>query len=165
MKQSLSLSLSQQLTLTPQLKQSLKLLQLSAIDLEQEVQAELEANPLLERIEVEVEDNFSEIPPEHTPQRDNNIPQPITEASEPEAELERTDNLAPEQGLDNNWQENFSHLSSAETSGNALSSEFDLNQLAHTPETLVEHLLWQLRMTALSEQDQYIGSRRHPSCE
>ena len=157
MKQSLSLSLSQQLTLTPQLKQSLKLLQLSAIDLEQEVQAELEANPLLERIEVEVEDNFSEIPPEHTPQRDNNIPQPITEASEPEAELERTDNLAPEQGLDNNWQENFSHLSSAETSGNALSSEFDLNQLAHTSETLVEHLLWQLRMTALSEQDQYIG--------
>jgi len=155
MKQSLSLSLSQQLTLTPQLKQSLKLLQLSAFDLEREVQAELEANPLLER--VDVEDHFSEQTPEHTPLRDNNIPQPITEASEPDAELARTDNLAPEQDLDSNWQEHFAHVGNAELSSNALSSEFDLNQLAHTSETLVEHLLWQLQMTALSEQDQFIG--------
>ncbi|MCG9090035.1 hypothetical protein LH444_13680, partial [Laribacter hongkongensis] len=38
MKQSLQLKLSQQLTLTPQLQQSIKLLQLSTLDLQQEVE-------------------------------------------------------------------------------------------------------------------------------
>jgi len=51
MKQSLNLKLSQSLTLTPQLKQSLRLLQLSSFDLEHEIQQTLESNPLLERIE------------------------------------------------------------------------------------------------------------------
>ena len=51
MKQSLQLKLSQQLTLTPQLQQSIKLLQLSTLDLQQEVEQFLADNPLLERVE------------------------------------------------------------------------------------------------------------------
>jgi len=54
MKQSLQLKLSQQLTLTPQLKQSLRLLQLPSLELEHEIQQTLDSNPLLERVEREI---------------------------------------------------------------------------------------------------------------
>jgi DNA-directed RNA polymerase specialized sigma54-like protein len=49
MKQTLQLKLSQQLTLTPQLQQSIRLLQLSTLELNQELEKFLMENPLLER--------------------------------------------------------------------------------------------------------------------
>ena len=51
MKHSLQLKLSQHLTLTPQLQQSIKLLQLSTVELNQELERYLLENPLLERID------------------------------------------------------------------------------------------------------------------
>ena len=54
MKQSLSLKLGQQLKMTPQLQQAIRLLQLSALELEQEIRDNLDANPLLE-----IEDEFN----------------------------------------------------------------------------------------------------------
>src|SRR5512139_28274 len=48
MKQSLSLKLGQQLTMTPQLQQAIRLLQLSTLDLKQEIQQALESNIMLE---------------------------------------------------------------------------------------------------------------------
>src|SRR6188472_859088 len=55
MKQTLQLKLSQHLTLTPQLQQSIRLLQLSTIELNAEVERMLQENPLLERAESEDE--------------------------------------------------------------------------------------------------------------
>ena len=52
MKQSLQLKLSQHLTLTPQLQLSIKLLQLSTVDLNQELERYLLENPLLERVDL-----------------------------------------------------------------------------------------------------------------
>ncbi len=49
MKHSLQLRLSQHLTLTPQLQQSIRLLQLSTLELNQELERVLQENPLLER--------------------------------------------------------------------------------------------------------------------
>jgi RNA polymerase sigma-54 factor len=51
MKASLQLRLSQQLTLTPQLQQSIRLLQLSTQDMQQEVARLIDENPLLELAE------------------------------------------------------------------------------------------------------------------
>ena len=51
MKHSLQLKLSQHLTLTPQLQQSIRLLQLSTLELNQEIERFLQDNPLLEREE------------------------------------------------------------------------------------------------------------------
>ena len=48
MKVSLQLKLGQQLTMTPQLQQAIRLLQLSTLDLQQEIQEALESNPMLE---------------------------------------------------------------------------------------------------------------------
>ena len=48
MRPTLQLRIGQQLTMTPQLQQAIKLLQLSTLDLQQEIQEALESNPLLE---------------------------------------------------------------------------------------------------------------------
>ncbi|MDO4223493.1 MAG: RNA polymerase factor sigma-54 [Acinetobacter sp.] len=53
MKFGLALTLSHQLTLTPQLQQAIRLLQLSNVELEAEIQAQIEQNPLLECIDDE----------------------------------------------------------------------------------------------------------------
>ena len=56
MKQSLQLRIGQSLTMTPQLQQAIKLLQLSSLELQAEIQETLDTNPLLEQ-----EDNLGEI--------------------------------------------------------------------------------------------------------
>ena len=55
MKQALQLKLGQQLTLTPQLQQAIKLLQLSTLDLQQAITETLESNPLLDEEEISSE--------------------------------------------------------------------------------------------------------------
>ena len=49
MKQSLQLRIGQSLTMTPQLQQAIKLLQLSSLELQTEIQQTLDENPLLEQ--------------------------------------------------------------------------------------------------------------------
>ncbi|HUV98784.1 MAG TPA: RNA polymerase factor sigma-54 [Gallionella sp.] len=58
MKPALQLRLSQQLTLTPQLQQAIRLLQLSTLDMHQEVARLLEENPMLEAAEESGQSNF-----------------------------------------------------------------------------------------------------------
>ena len=48
MKISLNVQMGQHLTMTPQLQQAIRLLQLSTIELQQEIQNALDSNPLLE---------------------------------------------------------------------------------------------------------------------
>jgi len=96
MKQVLQLKLSPQLTLTPQLKQSLKLLQLPSLELEQEIQVALDSNPLLERVESTEIDESKRSEPlavSKIATEINNIPQPIAEAADPSIEIERNDHL------------------------------------------------------------------------
>lgn len=57
-----SLKMSQQLVMTPQLQQAIKLLQLSRLELQQAVREELEVNPILEEV---TEDSPEEAPPQH----------------------------------------------------------------------------------------------------
>ena len=65
MKPSLVLKMGQQLTMTPQLQQAIRLLQLSSLDLQQEVQEALEANPMLEMAD-DGDDDYS-------PSQDNGV--------------------------------------------------------------------------------------------
>ena len=63
MKNSLHLNLSQKLTITPQLQQAIRLLQLSTLELNQEINLALESNPMLE-----LEESLaasSELKPDH----------------------------------------------------------------------------------------------------
>jgi len=59
MRPTLQLRIGQQLTMTPQLQQAIKLLQLSTLELQQEIQEVLESNPLLEVNEEQTVDSNS----------------------------------------------------------------------------------------------------------
>ena len=69
LKPSLSLKLGQQLRMTPQLQQAIKLLQLSTLDLQQEIQDALDSNLMLEEY-----DEQNEPSPEETEFSDDGIP-------------------------------------------------------------------------------------------
>lgn len=156
MKQTLNLKLSQQLTLTPQLKQSLKLLQLPSLDLELEIQQTLDSNPLLERVDNDAM-SADQIPTiEHA--KDNGVPQAVGESADPGFEIEQTDHLAAEQDLSVNWQESFeSHRVNTTSSTSQRGGDTEFTQFAVKQETLFEHLDWQIRMTSLSQQDKLIA--------
>ena len=51
MKQALQLRIGQQLTMTPQMQQAIRLLQMSAVELKAEIQTALESNVMLEAVE------------------------------------------------------------------------------------------------------------------
>jgi RNA polymerase sigma-54 factor len=94
MKHSLQLKLGQHLTLTPQLQQSIRLLQLSTLELNQELEQMLQDNPLLER-EDEDEAGFATADaPVHTAEAEaqsTETPQPETAESEPATSLDDAD--------------------------------------------------------------------------
>jgi RNA polymerase sigma-54 factor len=140
MKQTLQLKLSQHLTLTPQLQQSIRLLQLSTMELNQELEKFLADNPLLER-----EDS-----PADTPiARMNGEPATVqTTTEEPRTEPAQAESAPSE--LD--W------LADAAPSGGSRddSEEGDFPQIAADSPTLREHLLSQLSLTNLEQRDRNI---------
>ncbi len=83
MKQTLQLKLSQHLTLTPQLQQSIRLLQLSTVELNAEVERMLQENPLLEKA-----DGEDELRPSQAELA--GIPQTMTESTAPREEEHAT---------------------------------------------------------------------------
>src|SRR5690606_27757717 len=141
MKQSLQLKFSQHLALTPQLQQSIRLLQLSTQELNQELEALLQANPLLER--VEKNDDGSEVaaPESFVP----NAPQETSAPAPEEKPLQEDfgDDHFDRGG--NRWEEN----SSGDDDG-------DYNFQEAAAPTLREYLLEQLSLMPLSERDQRI---------
>ena len=133
MKQALQLKISQHLTLTPQLQQSIKLLQMSTLDLQTEVERILLENPMLER---------GDEPPETA--------QPEKPADQPATDVEQADSSAPENGL-----ESLHDWGNGSQGGN-YDDDFDpVNNVPINP-TLREHLLAQLGEVALTSRDQAI---------
>ncbi len=93
MKQTLQLRLSQHLALTPQLQQSIRLLQLSSLELNQEIEQALRENPLLERVEPGEAAMFAGGSDALTRARGEEAPQTPAEeySAEPDWEQERPD--------------------------------------------------------------------------
>src|SRR5258706_15316132 len=91
MKHSLQLRLSQHLTLTPQLQQSIRLLQLSTLELSQELERVLQENPLLERDDG-IREQAVVPPPGTTPATPDSPPAADTAATEgPAADADSAD--------------------------------------------------------------------------
>ncbi len=154
MKQSIQLRLGQQLTMTPQLQQAIRLLQLSTLELQTEIQNTLESNPMLEQGE-EAEAPESR---EHGEMIDRSRE---TGAMEAEATLagERTDTIPDELPVDSNWDDVFD---TGATSYSASGTEGDWRDNYETITVsrgdLHDHLYWQLDMTNLSETDRIIAT-------
>ena len=97
MKQSLQLKLGQQLTMTPQLQQAIRLLQLSTLDLQQEIQEALESNPMLE-----VEESFD------SPSTTNDYEGSELDKADYTRQLEIAAEAGTDHGTDFTASENFS---------------------------------------------------------
>jgi RNA polymerase sigma-54 factor len=148
MKHSLQLKLSQHLTLTPQLQQSIRLLQLSTLELNQEIERFLQDNPLLEREEGPEEERtagqLTRIPHQRVhlvyDQHDN-----VDLREKEEAPVD-----APEPDVE--WREE----GGGSYSGHDEGEDSEYPQLAAESHSLREHLLWQVNLMQGEERDKRI---------
>ncbi len=140
-KQGLNIKLGQSLSMTPQLQQAIRLLQLSSTELQQEIQEILETNPLLEKIE---NNNTSE------PTKDEIIPNT--------SENKEATDIPQEMKIDADWDDIYDP--EWKTSNKTLdsSSSANLIEVMHSESYgLHQHLLWQVEMSNLSFQDKEIA--------
>jgi RNA polymerase sigma-54 factor len=129
MKASLQLRVGTQLTMTPQLQQAIALLQLSTLDLRQEIQQALETNPMLE-----LDDDFGE------------------QAVGDSAEDDWASEIPSELSMDSDWSDTYpDHGSSA---GSGEGPDFERQA---SGQSLVGHLSWQLAMTDLEPRQYQIA--------
>jgi len=130
MKQSLNINLSQGLKLTPQLKQSIRILQLSSVELSSEVQEMLDTNPLLEEEAQKVDDTRFE-------------------------QEEKAKDIADADPQENDWQESFEVRQTLTKS--SVGEAPDVYATSSSIQSIEQELLWQLQMLPLSEKDQQIA--------
>jgi len=136
---SLSIRQSQQLVLTPQLTQAIKLLQLSNLELEAYIAEEISKNPLLEARSDE---------PEEQPAGDfmSDEESPDEAPDDPGADDLITGAAADDRPLDVDWTSEAletDSFSDVVTSGGA-EEAFDFDRLEYSPGSLSEHLQDQL---------------------
>ena len=161
MKLSLQLKLGQQLTMTPQLQQAIRLLQLSTLDLQQEIHQALESNPMLELIEnADEEENTSsnassdsEISTNENPPKDSADNQNSDLANGEDSNWQ--EEIPRDLAVDSNWDDIYP--SSPAGNQNYDSEQFDFESRNSAEETLQDHLMWQLNLTPMSESDEFIA--------
>nr|WP_045767711.1 RNA polymerase factor sigma-54 [Xanthomonas albilineans] len=148
MKARLQTSLGQHLVMTPQLRQAIKLLQMSSAELEVELAAAVESNPLLEWSE------DAALTFEHTDSQEASGAAADGDTLAPVAD-DHAEASPADSGED--WTTTDPAWSGG--SGGAFDDD-DTSSLAERvaePETLIDHLLWQLHLSPLSARDRSIG--------
>ena len=144
LKQGLSVKLGQSLSMTPQLQQAIRLLQLSSIELQQEIQEKIDTNPLLERVEESMYE---------TTITDNNDLNDKTDNTQEESSV-----IPEELNIDTNWDEIYDTDWKA-SNNSSDSSASDLIDVIHsTPITLRSHLQEQVDLSQLSVIDKEIAT-------
>lgn len=139
MKLSVGLKVANSLSLTPQLQQAIRLLQLSSLELEQEIQIQLDSNPLLEKIEEEsLTENLSAL--------ENKESNDLT------TEL-NADHLPDDLPVDTEWDDVYTHQSTA-----LATPEFEEREDNRQVQlSLKEHILEQVNLLHFSKIDQLIA--------
>lgn len=157
LKQSLNLKLQQQLVMTPQLQQAIRLLQLSRMELVDAINAELEQNPALEeevRPDTQAIDEEAQIMGE-----DPKVVEPQPELDARQKEVTGDKDAAGE--IDwQQWLESYNSSAPTGSGVRAQSSEDlpNLEQTLSTEETLYDHLVWQLNMAQMVDADRAIAT-------
>ncbi len=149
MKQTLQLRLGQQLTMTPQLQQAIKLLQMSTLDLQQEIQQALDSNIMLE------------VADEEAPQQEGSeVAEPAAARETEFAEIPNLDeksDIPQELPGDSSWEDVYDTIQSYTSPSHDDEGDDYLFQRAPS-QTLQDHLQWQLDMSTFSEQDYAIAT-------
>ncbi|MBI1195194.1 MAG: RNA polymerase factor sigma-54 [Gammaproteobacteria bacterium] len=167
MKQSLQLKIGQQLAMTPQLQQAIRLLQLSALDLTAEIQENLESNPMLEIDEEGHEqegEKGQEVSGEGEHERVNGtelreeqmVSAPDAEtAADSAMEMNGTSEDMP---VDSSWEDVYESILPPSSSAQAgEGDDRDLDAMNSPDTSLRDHLMWQLQMTSVSDRDRSIA--------
>ena len=161
--QGLSQKLSTNLAMTPQLQQAIRLLQLSTVELEQEIQKAVEENPLLELDDgiQESQDDLAskEIQADQNNSQEQYEPEVKDSVSALEAKEMTNDQDSP---LDhgelswenNNWEEG---MTSSHRISSSLMDDNEFEYQGETQETLKDHLLWQVNLSPFTPIDQAIA--------
>jgi len=165
MKPSIQLRLSQHLTMTPQLQQAIRLLQLSTLDLKQEIQEALETNPLLETVEegeIREQSRERDTAPAETADGPRDAEDYSTDdhdyvGGDAEAAVSPTD-LPQELPVDSAWEDIYEPAtppSSGSGSDGESPDPFAQRAAGHT---LFAHLMWQLNLTPFNDSDLAIAT-------
>ncbi len=165
MKQSLQLKIGQSLTMTPQLQQAIRLLQLSSLELQTEIQEVLESNPMLEMDEDSPKPDANENDTAQAPSTTENADGdeiPADKLGSDTANVDINDNseIPDELPVDTAWDDIYDIPSSGSSTPAPIDDdkarEFLENQEGAT-NNLIDHLCWQLQMTHMSNTDQAIA--------
>lgn len=151
MKQALTLKLGQSLTMTPQLQQAIRLLQLSTMDLRLEIQQAIESNPMLELLEDE-DDQDQRLG------EDRDLSEPAADATDTfdadGAEGDWQDSIPEELAVDSNWDDVYQASAPAAP---AAPDDYDTESKDGTEESLTDYLQWQLNLTPMTDRDRAIA--------
>ena len=176
MKQSLQLRIGQSLTMTPQLQQAIRLLQLSTLELQSEIQEVLDSNPMLEIEEDSntadpLENTSQSTEDKHSQDTENSLQQAAeqdsgmetgdlqTDSAAQDMDLNKTQDMPDELPVDSQWDDIYEPPMSTGTSNSVdddKSREFLENQ-SSTDGALNLHLLDQLLVTPMSDTDHEIA--------
>jgi RNA polymerase sigma-54 factor len=166
MRQGLQLKISQQLTMTPQLQQAIRLLQLSTLELRQEMIEQLYNNPLLEIEEdgnSESGNNEAASQTQQSSQSDgeNNSDlnsdqtkeQTSDQNDEQNSDYEWSEEIPQDLPVDANWDDVYTPPTPTSTG-----AEVNLEQVHQVTESFQGHLEWQLNLTPFSDTDREIAA-------
>ena len=152
MKQSLQLRLGQHLTMTPQLQQAIRLLQLSTLELRMEVQQALESNMMLEL--AEEEEDYDDEEERDEPAAEEAQP-PAEETTSDEVDLQESE-IPDDLPVDSAWEDVYDSISAGPAPRDDNDERgFEFGDSA--AESLREHLMWQLQMSSMSDTDRQIA--------
>jgi RNA polymerase sigma-54 factor len=157
MKLRLGLRLTQKLIMTPQLQQAIKLLQLSRLELQQMLTQQLMENPLLEELQAEAEAEAGDSAGSEEGEEKPGIDQPEGgETDETPADgSERVEDLSPAE-----WEDYYENdrLTAPRDYPSASQEEYaSYEQTLAKPTSLEDHLLWQLGLCDLKDEDKAVG--------
>ncbi len=168
MKQSLQLRIGQSLTMTPQLQQAIRLLQLSTLELQTEIQEVLESNPLLEieddnatadsaeENKQKIETEPSALANDQSTNNDNEANEFQNDASAQDVDL-HSQEMPDELPVDSQWDDVYEPLlSNTAPASDDKAREFLENQ-CNSETALADHLLDQLLVTTMSDIDRTIA--------
>jgi RNA polymerase sigma-54 factor len=130
--------------MTPQLQQAIRLLQLSSLELQTEIQEVLETNPLLE-----VEEDFEF--DENRKLRNDEDSQELGQAE--------NDHIPEDLPVDTQWEDTFDHQPVTNLSaGPVVDAGLERENQDESTDTLQEHLMWQMRLTPFTPTEQAIAT-------
>src|SRR5918996_363733 len=146
--------LAQQLVMTPQLQQAIKLLQLSRIELQEMVTTELEENPALEEVPVSEIETTEQASSEPQPTGSEQVEEPVL-TREPSG-VDKIGTLDWQEYLDTHSNSIHGSLTAEATAEDSDSPPSWENSLTKKT-TLEDHRIWQLRLSKITEQESAIG--------